>query len=723
MGLHIVVFTSLVISLQWLMQSNMSSFLNRFEFLLYDMRMQLASYIDYAEYERKNVVVIDIDEKSLKQEGRWPWSRNRMADLVDRLVDYGVPVVAFDVVFSESEAEVLLKTINNSGMNENQTNLFKKSFDSWNPDKKLGQSLGNIDSILGFFLHPNHDIKVGKIRHPIAEVPNNNVLIQAQGFTAAVQDIQEKSTMDGFVTTFFDIDGVIRRTPLIMNYKGQAYPSLAVAATMSYLLIDDLGIDFKSVGDVADLSQVKITDTPIRTDAVGRVLVPYKKAENHFDYISAADIFNDEVDADLLFGKIAFVGTSAIGLADLINTPFTTGFPGVGVHAIVAQNILDGEFPFRPVWMPGAILILQIFLVLAYMWLFKDRRPLVMVSLGVLSLILIFGIDLWVWMRWKIDTPILSIVVLTVMMFFWYLISGFLDRYKMELKIKDMFGQYAPPAHIDKMLNNPDMYNMDGESKELTVLFADIRSFTSISEKLTASELKQYLNTFFTPITESIFNNKGTIDKYVGDMVMAFWGAPIDDADHKMNAIRTALIMQKISAAISDKMVAEGYPKLDIGIGLNSGFMNVGDMGSQYRKSYTVLGDAVNLGSRLEGLTKYYGAQILVGENTAEGMSQVAFRLCDLIRVKGKDIPIQAYEPIGFYEDLEPDVLSHLQQYHQALDFYRAQRWDSAMEILKALQESDENRRIYSLYLERIEINRDMILPDNWDGVFTHTNK
>jgi len=278
-----------------------------------------------------------------------------------------------------------------------------------------------------------------------------------------------------------------------------------------------------------------------------------------------------------------------------------------------------------------------------------------------------------------------------------------------------MFDQYVPPAHIDQLLNEPDKVSLEGQRKEMSVLFSDIRGFTTLSEKLSATELKSLLNRYFSPITKTIFEHQGTIDKYVGDMVMAFWNAPLDVPEHAEQAILAGLSMLEITDQLSAQFVREGWPAIDIGIGVNTGEMNVGDMGSEYRRAYTVLGDAVNLGSRLESLTKYYGVRFLVSDSTRLACPGRAFRTIDKVRVKGKHDAVTIFEPVA--GDL-PELALH----QQALQHYWLQQWQAAQLIWQQLLES-KSHKLYSLYLQRIEFYQQNPPEPNWDGVYTHQEK
>ena len=322
-----------------------------------------------------------------------------------------------------------------------------------------------------------------------------------------------------------------------------------------------------------------------------------------------------------------------------------------------------------------------------------------------------------------LDFGLVLIVLLILFVMLTNLIYGFLAESQIRKTIKGMFDQYVPLAHIDSMLENPDNYSFEGESKELTVLFSDIRSFTTISEALSASELKSLLNDFFTPITEIIFKHNGTIDKYVGDMVMAFLGAPLDDENHRGNAIMAALELLEKVEALKSEFEERGYPEVNVGCGINTGFMNVGDMGSTYRRSYAVLGDAVNLGSRLEGLTKFYGVKLLVGEETAKELDGFLLRLIDKVKVKGKHEAVECYEPVSFEATAGEQLKARVATYHKALDAYYEQQWDDAQVQFETLLVGEPKCKLYQVYLERIETLRTADLPADWDGAYSHTSK
>ena len=365
----------------------------------------------------------------------------------------------------------------------------------------------------------------------------------------------------------------------------------------------------------------------------GIALVPYRGPRGTFKYISATEVMQDKVPADAFAGAIVLVSTSAKGLQDLRPTPVAPDYPGVEIHASLLTGMLNDEMLSAP---PGANETLAIAMViggLLALFALPYRRP-VISTLGVLALMAVaIGGDLYLWHAWRLVYPLAPLLVLLVALGALNLLTGFVREANAIRQLSDMFGEYVPREQVEQMRESGERFSMQGESREMTVLFSDVRNFTALSENLTPAELSAMLNTYLTRITEIIHTHHGTIDKYIGDAVMAFWGAPLANARHATDALRASLAMNAVLPALRDEFVARGWPALSIGAGINSGTMNVGDMGSQFRKAYTVLGDAVNLASRLEGLTKVYGVPILIGEDTriAAGRSSAAKSIaCEL---------------------------------------------------------------------------------------------
>ena len=722
------VFVSALIIWGALNQGTTASVFTRIEYLLYDIRFNLFLPITKREASDHKIAIIDIDEKSIINEGRFPWSRKKVASLIERLGEAGAIVIAFDVVFSEKEENPVAR-INQSVP---QGLLAPISSQQWqsiasmaDADQVMANAMAQYDVVLGFFFQDEAAYKNGQLPPPVFQVPiewqDKLVVTQRPGYTANIAGLQSHAGGGGFVTMFPDFDGTVRRAPLLIRHEDKLYPSLALSAAMRYLFLDSIEPSVVEVGNVLALTQVAVSEIPAPTSPSGFVSVPYQGPAFTYPYYSATDVLRGNLEEGVLEGAIVFIGASAIGLSDLRSTPMGPQYPGVEVHANILDALLSGGFPQKPEWQAGAVFLQLLLIAVVMIIVLPMLGPTIMLIGGVLiiSAVVLFNGYLWVL---GLDLPMAGAVILTLFLTATFITDGFLKESASKRMLKGMFDQYVPPAHIDKMLSDPDAYSFAGESKELTVLFSDIRSFTNISETLSAQELKHMLNSYFTPITKEIFDRNGTIDKYVGDMVMAFWGAPLDDEKHRDHAVLAALNMQKITEELKAEFKQEGLPEVNIGVGVNTGLMNVGDMGSNYRRSYTVLGDAVNLGSRLESITKFYGAKILIGEETYDHITGFVCRFVDRIQVKGKEEAIRVYEPLGLEGEVDQATLEEIEQYNQAYQLYLNQQWQAAMTAFKGLYEQNP-LKLYEVYMDRISDLQHQTLADDWDGTFRHTSK
>lgn len=705
-----------------------SSVLTRFEYLLYDLRFNVMLPFTKREHSDHKIAIIDIDEDSIVEEGRFPWSRHKLAKLIDKLGEAGVLVMAFDIVFSEAEVNPvqyiadLADEAVLSGISKQHWQSIGESVDA---DANMARAVSEQDVVLGFFFQDEAQYQNGLLPPSVFNIPSEwqdrLVITNRPGYTANIETIQQHSQGGGFVTMFPDLDGTVRRAPLVIRHGNQLYPSLALGAAMRYLFIDSVEPSVAEVGNVLTVNQVSVSEFPAPTDARGFVSVPYQGKAFTYPYYSAADVLNDRLEPGVLEGAVIFVGTSAIGLADLRSTPMGPQYPGVEVHANILGALLSGGFPQKPDWGAGATLLQLVLIAILMILVLPKLGPVAMLVGGFCIIVATIGFNAYTWLL-GLDLPLASALLLTILLTIIFIADGFLKENASKKMLKGMFDQYVPPAHIDKMMADPDAYSFSGESKELTVLFSDIRSFTNISETLTAQELKLLLNNYFTPITKEIFDRNGTIDKYVGDMVMAFWGAPLDDDNHRNNAVMAALNMQTITENLKAEFKEQGLPEVNIGVGVNTGQMNVGDMGSSYRRSYTVLGDAVNLGSRLESITKFYGAKILIGEDTFDHISGFVCRFVDRIQVKGKEEAIRVYEPIGLEGEVSEAIMAELAQYQQAYQLYLARDWANAKAAFVNLY-AQTPLLLYQVYADRIDDLKTQELPDDWDGTFRHTSK
>ncbi|MDZ7787972.1 MAG: adenylate/guanylate cyclase domain-containing protein [Halofilum sp. (in: g-proteobacteria)] len=461
----------------------------------------------------------------------------------------------------------------------------------------------------------------------------------------------------------------------------------------------------------------------IPVDEQGAVLVPYRGPQHSFPYVSAADILDGTADPSILEDRIVLVGATAAGLLDLRSTPVQNVYPGVEVHANIVSGILDGRIKRRPAYLLGYEFIVLAVLGIGLTALLPLLTPLWLSAAIIGITALVVSTNVMAWTGADLVLPLASPLVLVALLSIFHVAWGFFVETRGKRQLAKLFGQYIPPELVEEMDKAPEEISLAGESREMTVLFSDVRGFTGISENLEPSELTRLMNAFLTPMTRIIHQHRGTIDKYMGDAIMAFWGAPLADSDHARHAVHAAWEMQRTMRALQPQFEREGWPPLEVGIGLNSGLMNVGNMGSEFRMAYTALGDAVNLGSRLEGLTRTYGVDMIVSESTRQAVPEFEFRELDVVRVKGKDRPVAIHEPIGPIDEVDRETRKAIKRYHAALGKYRQCDWDAAEREIFSLSREYPDDTVYAMYLDRIMHFRNNPPPDDWDGVFTHQTK
>jgi adenylate cyclase len=700
----------------------------RLEWLAYDLRVRLMLPEDVAPDPR--VVIVDIDEKSLLQLGRWPWSRATIASLVDRVFEAGAAVMAMDVMYAEPQQDgmgELLDSMDDELRHSILENApLSESFSG--ADQRLARSLEGRNVALGYAIADVSSNPKGSLPPPLVMdewLVQSLVLIEIDSYIANLDLLQEQARGGGFFSIMPDDDGVIRSAPLLARRNGQLYGSLALEAVRQFLDAEQILLTPKPIGDymaVESISLDGLTDIP--TDGFGYVLIPYRGKAGSFPYISSADVLNGDIPEGFFENRIVLFGTTAVGLYDMRSTPVESVYPGVEVHANVIAGLLDGHFPASPPWALGANVALLITLGVMSVFIVPFIQPVAIMLVSLLMLVLVTALNLWAWTEYGLVLAIVAPLLLIILIGTADLAYGFLTEARGRRQLKAVFGQYVPPEIVDEMNRNPDGdFGLEGESRELSVLFCDIRSFTTISESLAADELKQLLNYFFTPMTRIIFERRGTIDKYVGDMIMAFWGAPVHDPQHHQHAVLGALEMLDTLVKMQPELSARGWPKIEIGVGINSGMMNVGDMGSEYRRAYTVIGDAVNLGSRLEGLTKFYGVRLIVSESTRAGLEGIVLRTLDRVQVKGKNEPVDIYEPVGESDAVSAELLQEVEESNSAMAYYFAGDWGQARSAFQALHDAHPERKMYGLYLERIQTLEEQGVKPGWDGAFRHTSK
>ncbi|MCD8496767.1 MAG: adenylate/guanylate cyclase domain-containing protein [Alphaproteobacteria bacterium] len=694
----------------------------------------------------RDIVIVDLDEASQQAIGQWPWPRTVLAELVLRLKDMGAKVVTFDIVFPEEDrnspknlAEAL-EALDDIGEISDLLHAMPSN------DEVFGEAIkeaGNV--VTGFsFTHDTTD-QVPRQAGIYRGKDVQNYVPNLRGASVNQKPISKYSAGSGSFFVSTDTDGIIRRVPMLVAH---ARPGSKIVSVYPSLSLETIRVlDGERGGSVllgdpryAELDPARFGikgiemgkgGREIPTNARGEFLV-YFAPSNPDWYLSAHKILEGTLPAEAIKDKIVLIGTSAVGLKDIRSTPLNPFIPGVEVHLNIIDQVLQGKYLRRSFEAEGleAVAIFSMGLVIILLAPFAGA-----VIQSVFTMLVIGGALMIGWYGFTaygllidVGYPILALVLV-------FMVSTILTYIRTEAErrqVRDAFGLYISPDFMKELTSDPDKLQLGGEIKDLTVMFTDIRSFTTISEGLTPQELIALMNDFLTPMSDLVMSNRGTIDKYMGDAMMAFWNAPLDDPDHARHACTAALKMDEALVPINEqvKKKAEEIGKtpmlLNAGIGINTGPCAVGNMGSRQRFAYSTLGDAVNLASRLEGQTKTYGINILIGESTSEAVPDFAVLEMDLIQVKGKTKPVRVFNLTGDADFAKTDEFQKLKTMHNdMLAAYRAQEFKKALELCEACKPL-LNRRLemfYDLYAERADSLKDAILPKDWDGVFVATSK
>ena len=710
--------------------------LERLELASYDVR----TWLTMPRTMDDRIVIVDVDERSLLRQGQWPWSRDTLAALVDRLFEqYQVSLLGFDMVFAEPDASTGLGTLQAWAEGPLAGDpLFLETLEQNRPlldyDSIFARSLADRPIVLGYIFRregdPGAQIKVGALPPPVIPAARNDTTIpfhEAQGYTANLPQIQRNAPAAGFFENpTVDPDGVYRRVPMLQVHRGGLYPSLGLAVSQMALANPSIDFEFFSGSDGPrdglDLEGLRLGSLRIPLGARATMYVPYRGAQGSFPYVSATDVLDGRAANYPLQNAIVLLGTSAPGLNDLRSTPVGERFNGVEIHANVISAILDDRLKAQPHYFRGLELILLVALAIG-LTLLLSLAPVGIGMFGCLVVLAgLFVANVWAFARgWVV--PLAASEVLVAGLFVTHTAYGYFVESRGRRALSALFGQYVPPELVREMASNPRRFGMQAVSRDMTVLFADVRGFTGIAEDLEPPELSLLMNEFLTVMTRVIHRHRGTIDKYMGDAVMAFWGAPVPDPEHARNALRAAFEMNGAMQSLLPRFRKQGWPELGVGIGLNSGQMRVGNMGSEFRIAYTVLGDAVNLGARIESLTREYGVTVAVGQQTREALPDIGFLELDIVRVRGKDRPVAIYEPLGPQAELDNETLAMCKRHERALQLYRTKEWDDAEREFYLLHQSYPERRIFRVYLDRIAHCRNEPPGADWDGVFTQRVK
>ena len=713
--------------------------LQRLDAFVYDARLRI--FMPRTLDER--IVIVDLDEKSLAEVGRWPWSRNVMARLVDTLFDeQKIAALAIDVVFAEADESSGLGKLQKLARDELRLQQgFKQALQRLTPaldyDRLFAEALRGRPVVLGYYFTSDREgRKSGLLPEPVfddADLQGRRFEVtEWDGYGANIERLASAAPGAGFFNPVIDSDGVVRSLPLLARYDGKYYESMALALFRTLLGNAVVKPGFADAGDYQHLASVRLErqddSFEIPVDRQVAAWVPFRGPAGpeggSFTYISAVDLLSGSLPPGMLQGKVVFLGTTAPGLLDLRVTPVSKTYPGVEVQANLLSGLLDGQMPVEPDYAQGYNLLQIVFCGLLLVGLLPRLGALMAIALSLGLGATLVGLNFWLYAAAGLVFPLATAVLMIALAFALNMSYGYFVEGRSKRSLAHLFGAYVPPELVDEMVKDPSRYGMQAEEKTLTVMFSDMRGFTKLSETMAPTQLQQLLNDVFDRLTHEIRRHKGTIDKYMGDCVMAFWGAPVDMPNHARLAVAAALDMRQAVTEVNAKIVAQGLPPIGMGIGLNTGPMCVGDMGSRQRRSYTVIGDAVNLGSRLEGLSKFYGVDIVVsGQTRAQAGNDFIWQELDLVKVKGKNEAVPIHTVWGEQGKQAPSLALELDQWADFLKLWRGQQWDAALSAVQDLAGRFPEKVLYHVYLARVMARQGAMFDPAWDGSMQFESK
>lgn len=695
-------------------------------------------------------VIAVIDEKSLSELGRWPWPRTTIAQLVRKLKQNGAKAIGFDIVFSEPDINTNLQTIDalwaemeKSGVSHSGVlDLLRRKRAGADTDAILASAMKDAGNVtLGYFFHftrggadkelahfteqriAQNARRIENSRYSMVSSasgqPSDARIPRAFAPEANISSLSAAGRNSGYFNALPDSDGSNRWSPLVIAFEDNYYSSLAVSLVLAYLDFPNLSLNIEPFG----VKSVALDDIVVPTDESGQLLINYMGPPQTFPHYSITDILADRLPKDAFRDKIVLVGATAIGIYDLRVTPFSSTFPGVEIHANAIDNILHQNFLIHSS-VTRFIDICSIVLFGLILGLLIPRlRPITGMVTAFLMIAAFAGINFFIFFTFNTWLNLVYPLITMATIYLGITVYHYVKEEREKKKIRGAFQYYLTSSVINEMLKNPNKLKLGGDKKDLTVLFSDIRGFTTISEKMTPEELVALLNEYLTTMTNQVFHYDGLLDKYMGDAIMAVFGAPLDQPDHALRACRTALAMMKELRKLQEKWKAEGRPVFDIGVGLNSGDMVVGNMGSEMRFDYTVMGDMVNLGARLEGINKEYGTNVIISEFTYEKVKDaMCCRELDGVRVKGKMKPVKIYELLGEKKD-EAAFKDLLEGFARGLALYREAKWDEAIAEFQGVLASRPDDYSSKMYVERCKNLKENPPAEPWDGVFVMTKK
>ncbi len=659
-----------------------------------------------------DIIIIDIDNRSLDKLGQFnQWPRTYHARLVDYATQGGALAVGFDLLFlepqrDESEDQELLKaTINNSNVHHALT------FSSAEPDA---------------FLYPMDAPPEGfnADRFTLPANQYNYDFITMDRFDGKMVDLYNAAAGVGYANFSPDNDSVIRYMPMYIKFADQLYPSFSLSIVLGALGASTKNIEFTSKGMLIHPPGAEgqtALQIPLREKT--KMLINYQGTFQTFRYISYYDALMQRVPKEVFNGRIVLVGTSAAGLSDIRPVPFQDAFPGVEIHANIIHNILTQNFIRQPNLFFSVISIILIAAIISFFGIYLKPLKSSVITISVLGIYAYLSVALFsqygYWM--EMVRPMMAILLAYLFVFMY----RFMHEERDKQKLKNMFKHYVTASVVDEMLQNPELLKLGGDRRYATALFTDIESFTTISENMQPEKMVSHLNEYLTAMTNIILKYEGYLDKYEGDAIMAIFGVPVEQPDHTKRACRAALDMQNELEILRKKWKFAGKPQFHTRVGINSGSMIAGNIGGTERFDYTVIGDSVNLASRLEGVNRSYGTSIIISEYTRNELDEpFVVRELDQIRVKGKHKPVRIYELLKYQENsLSSEIQKLLKDYADGLEYYREKQWQQAIAQFNKVLAIKENDIPSTLFIERCQYFMEHPIPENWDGVFDMQTK
>jgi adenylate cyclase len=686
-----------------------------------------------AKLAKSPVAIVDIDEASLTKVGQWPWSRTVIADMVGNLTRLGAVVIAFDVIFAEPDRlnpGIAADSFRNL---DEETKAKLRALPS--NDQVFADAMRHSRVVLGEsgLSRPRDDLDKSLPVTGLAMLGEDpqRFMFHFPGLLRNTPVLEQAAAGRALLTINPERDGIVRRVPMILLAQGITMPSLSFEVLRVVTGTDTIFIRSNEAG----ITSLGVKGFQIPTDANGQLWVHFARRDPSI-YVSAADVLEGKVEPEKIKGKLVLVGTSAVGLNDIKTTPVSAAMPGVEIHAQVLESALTRAVLSQPSYgivieFAAAIVLGILVLIFAPMF-----GPITLGAAGAVFATLLIGTSWFFYAHDRVLIDFTYPLLSTTTIYLTLIFTSFVREQAQRRQIRSAFGQYLSPALIEQLAQSPEKLVLGGEEREMTIMFSDVRGFTTISEsyKHDPQGLTTLMNRFLTPLTNAILARKGTIDKYMGDAIMAFWNAPLDDKEHQINACEAALDMLARIDELNTQRELEakegGHPYIPIkvGVGLNTGTCVVGNMGSDLRFDYSVLGDSVNLASRLEGQSKEYGFPIIVGSRTALAVKEkFAILELDFIMVKGKKEPEVIYAIAGREDVAQSGRFQRLRNLTiEMLACYRGRDWDGALEAIERGRRTDDGHALeylYNLYEARIRGYRDNPPPPDWNGAFALLTK